>query len=448
MSVLTTVPYPPTEKQRQEYYGDAFIKKYLDEFEAHCWNHPIYGQLSIHLLLGQLPNINDMKIYYRSHAIDTRVHVTYISPSGTGKGAGANFISKIARDMGLKTVSIENATDAGLVGSVTLGYDYDPKTKQTIREPKYEAGLLSEEFGLNLLIYTEAGVLFTGRTSSFAQYGLDYLQKAMNPMDTEDNTISKKSGIGDFVIEIHPTLSLLLTTYEPKNLYDVLVDRGLLQRMAFYVNRVSISDYSKNSDKQIQNLLTQDENDDTQYIEIIQTFKNINEHYKGLTTIGITDDARDGFISIKNRMYKYIDKIGDPDKKQAMIKFLPRQLELAFKFAYHHALMRLSDKIEMEDIVYSKTLSMKLWKNVTAFLEEKMAVKNMGSTSKRKRFLIIQSIVSEVKKPTWRNVMSALESKMAITPETANNFLEEALEAGYIKIVNKKVVVGKEIRGV
>lgn len=448
MSILDVVPAKPNAKQKKKYYGDAFIKKYLDEFEVHCWNHPIYAKLSLHLIMGQLPNINKMKIYYTSHNIDPRVHVCYISPSGTGKGAGANFISKVAKSLGMKVASIETVTDAGLVGSVTLTYEYDPQKKTTIKVPKYEHGILSEHYGLNLLIYTEASVLFTQRPSQYIQHSMDYLQKAMNPMGTEDNTIAKKSGIGDQIIEIHPTLSILMTTYEPPHLYDVLTNRGLLQRMAFYVNRVNLKEYSKNADRQIDNLLNQKNQSGTRFSEIIETFRNIDKYYEGIETLEITDEARKGLKSIKRRMYDHIKRIGDPEKRQAMIKFLPRQLELAFKFAFHHALTRLSKTIEMEDILYSKELTLALWKNITSFIEEKMVAKSMGTTSKLKRMKIIQSIVANAKTNSWRAIMTAIEEKLAVTPETANNLLEEAKEAGYIVVEKGKVKVGRDIKGI
>ena len=448
MSILDIVPAKPNAKQKKKYYGDAFINKYLNEFEIYCWNHPIYAKLSFHLIIAQLPNINKMKIYYTSHNIDPRVHVCYISPSGTGKGAGANFISQLAKNLNMKVASIETVTDAGLVGSVTLSYEYDPHKKTTIKVPKYEHGILSEHYGLNLLIYTEASILFTQRPSQYIQHSMDYLQKAMNPMGTEDNTIAKKSGIGDQIIEIHPTLSILMTTYEPLHLYDVLTNRGLLQRMAFYVNRVNLKEYSSNADKQIDNLLSQKNHSNTAYTEIIETFRNINNFYEGVETLDITDDARKGLKSIKRRMYQHVKRIGDPEKRQTMIKFLPRQLELAFKFAFHHALTRLSHTIEMEDVLYAKDLSLALWKNITSFIEEKMAIKSMGTTSKLKRMKIIQSIVSSSKNHTWRGVMSAIEDKLAVTPETANNFLEEAKEAGYITVENGKVKLGREIKGI
>ena len=187
--------------------GDTLIRDYIDLFSTYSFKNRLYGQISLHVILGQAisrpefdidlndpHHVKSIPVYYTmgSRVLDTRIHMLLIKPQGTGKGAGYGFVKKVAEEVGLKFQSLTESTDAGLIGTI----DSDGNIIE---------GLLATA---DIVGMEEASVLFD-LTSDFSKKNMTYMQITMNPVTDSSCYISKK--LGSQLIEFRPHASFLLS---------------------------------------------------------------------------------------------------------------------------------------------------------------------------------------------------------------------------------------------
>ena len=391
-------------------FGDKFITQYLKYFYEYSMKNKDYGLLILHTLLGQALK----HIYFREGArkIDIRMHGLFISPSGTGKGAGFGLFCKLANDLGLDNEQLTEATDAGLAGTGIRrpdgGYDIIPGLMET-------ADFISME---------EASPIFD-MLSQFSKKNLTYLQQAMNPLDDASCEISKRLGSIPDAIRFKPHCSALLTTYIPDHFKEDLIKRGVIQRFTTVMKNPSLEDRMEVIYKAIDKLNAKTEDQyDEQYQKLLTNFKTIvNEYQKlgGLEEEKIIsyqiDDEKlkritsrivptfnkkqqedlckkihsevsklqkpvwKGFCfdiessvkeELKVDMFELVEMIKDTTviAQEKLAEFTHRVYEILIRFAIHHSIIRMDRCVHSEDVLYAKKIFTPIWKELIYNIEE------------------------------------------------------------------------------
>lgn len=415
------------------------IAKYRKLFNTHCWGHELYDLPTLHLILGQLPEVRKIKVYYQSdtHYIDLRFHFCYMSPTGTGKGAGANFIKNICDLVGLNMQTITTATDAGLIGQPHRVLAYNPKTKSMENIVMVEKGLLHPDKNINILLYPEASTLFKENMSSYVQERADYFQITMNPLGTNDNKLVKKLAI-DYTIEFNPCCSLFFTTYEPEGLFSTLVNRGLLQRMFFIVNQIDDKTRMKMVEEAVLKITDLEgaqmrKDIEEKKLEIANDLKRVNEFAKGVVEMRKNSDINEAFKALIKLMLNSIEDCA-PTVREQMYKFLQRYFEIGYKIAVHHALMRLDNTVTQEDVLYSKELMLSSWKRLQSLME----MRYIPGSSSAKRLLLHDKVIveklGEMEMPIHQNKLKRLiQDTFGYSLIATMNYIKQLETKGYIR---------------
>jgi len=413
------------------------VKDYCNLFEQYCWMHELYGKCTLHLIIGQLPNVLNKKLYYRSstHYNDLRFHLCYMSPTGTGKGAGANFVYNVCQKVGLNMQSIMTITDAGLIGQPTKRLEYNATTKSMEMVVTIEKGLLDPAKGVNILFFPEASPLFKQNPGQYVQERMDYFQVVMNPMGTNDNKLSKRLAV-DMMVEFNPTCSLFFTTYEPHGLFDILINRGLLQRMFFVVNTITEEQRMEMVKRSVMNMGTDPSErlkTDTQLDVIAKEIAEINNHAGQIDEIKQDPKVHDAMKGIISIMF---DSVADCRQsiKEQLYKFIQRYTELIWKISAHHALMRLDDTIRVEDVVYAKEFAMVTWRRLISLFELRYVSTDRGYF---KTLHDIQLIIKELENLkldsyTEADLSRAIRNALGVSGVGAVAFINELRNKGFI----------------
>lgn len=391
-------------------YGDKFINEYLKYFYEYSMKNKEYGLLILHIIIGQALR----HIYFRVGArkIDIRMHGLFISPSGTGKGAGFGLFCKLAKDLGLDNQQLTEATDAGLAG-----------TGIRLPDGSYELipGLMQE---VDTLSMEEASPLFDMQTA-FSKKNLTYVQIAQNPLDDASCEIIKRLGSIPDAIRFKPHCSFLFTTYIPDHFKEELVKRGVIQRFTTVMKNPSLEDRMKVLDKAIDKLnIKTEEQYEKQYQTLLEHFKTIINEYQKLggldeeetkryqvddeklhritSRIAPTLDKKQqndlckkihqevsrlqkpvwkGFCfdiddsakeELKVDMHELVEMIKDTTviAQEKLAEFVHRIYEILVRLAIHHSIIRLDRCVHSEDILYAKKIFVPIWRDLIYNIEE------------------------------------------------------------------------------
>ena len=373
----TKLSFPPNKEERK-LYGDAFIEDWQELFSQHVWNTPHYDRLILHAILGQLPAIKNMRMKVRGTILDPRIHVCLFQDSGSGKGRGFNFAADVSACLNLIYQPLTEITDAALIGTIETSTEYVPKKgTETIREVKN--GWLHEDSGINIFAMNEAEVLFTSKSSQYAKNAMTYFQIAMNTLGTPDSWIVKKLSTGDAIV-CKPAGSFLLTSYLPENLYDTIVRRGFLQRMIVVVNKITTQQRYDNAVHSIDGLMEDDVAKHTMD-DLAQRLRIINRWYTTQKTFKISPGAKELFKVVLDDLFAPLYDISVYQRSK-LEEFVHRWLEIIYKLAFHHMVLRLDATIKPEDVAYAKNFLVPIWMGLTSFLEDSL-IEPGGEKSKR-----------------------------------------------------------------
>jgi len=418
-----------------ELLGHTLLQDYVAAFDKYAHDSAAYAAATFHLLVGQLPNIRDMKIYKGSGSwLDTRIHPCYFSPSATAKGEGANFVSRMAEALGLKYQPVTTITDAGLVGTIN-------------DEKEVEYGWLHQSKGINILAATEASVLLQDFPVKESRNVMDLLQVAMNTLGSKDSTIAKKIGFGD-PIEFQPSASLLFTTYVPTNLTNIILQRGLLQRTYLTVNTVSIDARQRALERQYSNMVRDRSPDTTlQKKSIAERLKHINTHYAGKGKIAIDPRAEPLLVNFSKELFTAI-RDSEPFLQEKLGEFVSRMAGHQIRIGAHFACLNEHEEIEPGDISLANIYTRFQFRDIIAFLEKKIRVPNewkelFHQTERRVRTALesLHPLTDETTGFRWvdkRELVRAISRMHFVSEQTAVSYLDEAKDWRLIEIRNHK----------
>jgi len=325
-------------------WGKRLVDDYVNLFTGeYSFRNEEYARISFHVILGQL--LKHLFFRQGSRFIDIRTHLLLLQPSGTGKGAGYDFIIMILKELGLNVESFSESTSAGLVGT----YDHfdEIQNKWIMKKGKLlEADVIAME---------EAGTLFDN-INDYTRMNMTYMQQAMNSLFGESSRIEKILGGGS--ISKKPHASFLLMSYLPQNIYDVLINRGFLQRMTVLWRNINFDERKLMLDYAVQKMVSEI---DVKWTEIwkkkrekvhsiIKRFKILHDYYgEEMQEMPIEKDA----VELAHEYIKQLfDAVGVPSPfiREKIDEFYHRYFEMLLKYSVHYAIIKLKDKVEKDDV--------------------------------------------------------------------------------------------------
>lgn len=228
------MPKSPYPELHQFTYEDVYTD-WIDAFNKTCFNSEMYGWGLLHMAVGQLPNIRNIRIpQFDSESYqDPRIHLVYLADSASGKGRGAEAFTKLCDRLSISVKNTTQFTDAALIGTVGKDEDGDPELtpgllsgfKETFQP---DGSLINEP--IHVIYVSEASSVIDDRPREHEKLIMNMLQIAMNPYGTNDNRVGKDLVSGPS-FGYYTNVSIFLTTFPPDTLTDIVLKRGLLQRM-------------------------------------------------------------------------------------------------------------------------------------------------------------------------------------------------------------------------
>ncbi len=408
----------PDDEILHRYFGESFIMEYKEEFKKKVWKVPYYGICTMHVLLGQLPNIRNMRIRIGGNYEDCRVHFFLLQESGTGKGKGFDFTQEIANRLGLNFKSSDKLTENSLLGSVDENDEIIYGSLDPSHDPSYD--IFASEEGSRIV---------DTRDSNYSQEAVTTFQKVMNSIGSHSNRLSKDTGHTSVEITFHPHVSLFLTSYPPDRLFDTITETGLIQRMLVLYNSWSLQDKVELNQK-FAHMLETDKDMEVEIMNLVNVMKKINEFYRDKEFLTVTEDARK---ILKEKIIKHLHKplpYLDKHTQEEMRKFTTRYQLLLYKLAWHRAMTRLSEKVEKRDLGYARNLLKPIYNRLIGYMETefrvderevKRAEEILGeikdtyhqlSNNGSKRPWIRQSSLEKALKNRWRVSREAVRQKI------------------------------------
>jgi len=202
-------------------YG--IIEDYVERFSLTSFNNELPALLSFFYVNGQAV-VDEIRVPIWASILDPRVHVFWIQPTRTGKTIAWEFISEVLEGAGIDTEGYASTTDAGLIGTI-----YEEKEgNETVTYTK--VGALGGKKALN---FDEGSVLLQGDRKTHSNETILYLQQAMNPIGSKSNILTKPMAKG--TVTTQSSVSLWITTYPPQGVKDIVLTKGLFQRVLLFV---------------------------------------------------------------------------------------------------------------------------------------------------------------------------------------------------------------------
>ena len=200
---------------------------------------------------------------------DTRVHFCWVQTSGTGKSTLWNFVGPVAEET-FKKINASTPKHPALIrkdgvemprkfnifgvtdytDSVLIGKWKQVKNDEGEDEMKRQPGILE---GSGLAHWDEFEYSGVFKQSQHKEQSIVYLNTLMNSLAGRSWIISKAlDSMEGLEMNCYSERSVIAMTYPPKNLNDVMAEKGVLQRMLLYVWEVPFHTQHKMRLEQLQ----------------------------------------------------------------------------------------------------------------------------------------------------------------------------------------------------
>jgi len=247
-------------------YG--IIEEYVNRFSLTSFNNELPALLSFFYVNGQAV-VDYIRVPIWASMLDPRVHVFWIQPTRTGKTIAWEFISEVLEGAGIDTEGYASTTDAGLIGTI-----YEEKEgNETITYTK--VGALGGKKALN---FDEGSVLLQGDRKTHSNETILYLQQAMNPIGSKSNILTKPMAKG--TVTTQSSVSLWITTYPPQGVKDIVLTKGLFQRVLLFVVHWDDDDRKAVSQRRMSGVFKNVMNDAVPTEDLSAHFAQVRENCK------------------------------------------------------------------------------------------------------------------------------------------------------------------------
>lgn len=334
---------------------EDFVDSWVDVFtNDYSYENPTYGRAVLHVIMGRV--LVNQKIVKRGAVTRPRISLFYLQGASSGKSSAYPMIYEVLEELNIEVMSPDELSDAALIGTVERTVDDEGNEVWEDQE-----GVLAET---ELFHFDEASVLINPK--KYQKNIMTYLQKALNPIGSEQNAITKKLAHGD-EITIRPNCSLLLTSYMPEKIVDTVLNTGFLQRMIVVPRELTVDDRMSQIEQDIDALGEQKNTADL--ADLIEELKLIKRHYTG------TDyefEWRRAKPAVKKWAREMIDTARDTPRevRKVLMSFVPRQIEQLYRLALHYCCMRRDTTIKPKDVKYAAQLVLKSFHMIVHWMED------------------------------------------------------------------------------
>lgn len=313
-------------------------KLWSDRFADYSYNNYTFGVASLHLLIGQL--LKYQKITKKGQIIDLRCNLYAMMDTGSGKSVALDIVDNYASGLGLNVMSIDDMTDAALLGTIEQEVEYNEYNDKIVNY-NIVSGIMAEA---DIIHFDEAEVLLNPSKNS--QNAKLYFQKGMNPIGTPSNIIKKKLAHGD-PIRIPVEASFYFTSYVPEKFESLIVHTGLLPRMLMVPKELTYADRQENSFTDIDNLGSTDDSSGNDK-EIMSVLKQIKS--AGQQRLDFNFENTKPLLRNKVTAMYDISTQSSYTTQKLINGFVPRYQNLLYVLSAHRAVMDDRMNIKAEDI--------------------------------------------------------------------------------------------------
>jgi hypothetical protein len=229
----------------------SIIEKFYKSASEVSLRNEIPAAISGFVILGSICK-DFVRIPNGRNLEDTRVHFCWVQTSGTGKSTLWNFVGPVAKETFKKinnsekrhpnllteegiemprkydTFGVTDYTDSVLVGKWRKTTNEDGE-EEMVRQ----AGILE---GSGLAHWDEFEYSGIFKQSQHKEQSIVYLNTLMNSLAGKSWVITKAlDSMEGMTMNCYSERSVIAMTYPPRNLNDVMAEKGVLQRMILYV---------------------------------------------------------------------------------------------------------------------------------------------------------------------------------------------------------------------
>ena len=367
--------------------GDEVFMRYMKLFDKVSVNNPLYGHLTLHLILGQI--FKHIYIYVGQNLRDLRIHPFVIQDSGSGKSVAESLVIKIANSLG---IPIYNATgevsEPKLIGS----WEWVDKVKKVkaggkvkpivVREKVLVPGVLKMFEKGGIILYDEAGVFLRSAKKEYNLLLLNYIQAVMNPIGSPMNRISRDLKGGQIIVQ--PQCSLWFLTYPIKGEIIEVLRTGFFQRTLPLIRRLSEDDWKMIEDGVI-NLMLTAQNKEEEFKKflkenerelnyIISYLREVKEWAKNVKRVYFGDGVKEALNLYRQMLYKELENL-EGEVKEIFNTFRVRSLIDVMVIAAHKALLDKRIIVRKEDVEYAAKL---IFNSITSLIKSLEFMKEMA----------------------------------------------------------------------
>ncbi|MFB6236965.1 MAG: hypothetical protein ABEH81_01205 [Halopenitus sp.] len=407
---------------------NEFVKEWVDVFTSdYSYKNPLYGRGALHVALGRC--LINQRIKKRGSYTSPRVSMFYLQGPSSGKSSGYSMIHEVIDSLNIEIDSPDEMTDAALIGTVERTMDENGDETWEVEE-----GILSE---VEVFHLDEASVLINPK--DYQQNMMTYLQKALNPIGSEQNKITKSLAHGDEIV-VRPNCSLILTSYMPEGIEDTVLNTGFLQRMLVFPRDLTIEDRIDQTELDIQAL--GEDRKESNLQDLINELKRIRNHYKEPMEFS-WDKAKPTFVKYQRDMY---DEIRDtPIEVRSVLEgFIPRMLEQLTRLAFHYCCMRRDTEIQPRDVRNAAPLMMTSLHMIIYWLEENPQLRggNENTSDATSRFRGFLKVVEESDPVSgeyygMRDLLDGLEKVWNLSETSCYRWINVFDDKGWISVREK-----------
>jgi len=253
------------------------IERYVERWNLTSFNNEMPAILSYFYVMGQTV-VDYIRVPIWGSYLDPRVHVFWIQPTRTGKTIAWDFIGDLLDAAGVEKAMYSSGSDAGLIGTISKNSDGDLVTQH---------GILR---GKKAMLFDEGGVLLSNDKKTYTVDTMNYLQGAMNPIGTDPNILTKPMANG--VVSCQSSASLWITTFPVGGVKEVVLTKGLFQRVLLFVAHWETDDRRNVSYKRMGGVFRKMETDQTPIEDLAAHFIEIKQrcHDRTLELAELTDE--------------------------------------------------------------------------------------------------------------------------------------------------------------
>ena len=373
----------------------AVVEDYATAAEKISYYNEVPAALSFFVILGQV--VKDMvAVENRGKTDDTRLQFLWMQTSGTGKSTLNDWYIPIIRaafeginrkhNTNYDIFDITDYTDAALIGSMDKEDQQVEDENGNMVRVSVDVHLPGQLEGDGLAIWDEFEYSGVFKQSQHKENAIVYLNTFMNTLWGETWVIKKKLKVGDEPMECRCRRSVFATTYIPRNLNNVIAEKGVLQRKLIYIQEVP-----QHIQERIRRMITNDwgvvettkkestirfsNNFVILYDTLIEKFDEVGGDPSKVITI--PQSARDTLTRECNLMEEYI-KGTRPEVIETMNTFINRTLKHMQKLAVLCCIAEapsIKDKskryrVSANNVIQASSLIRQCYKSLVDWLDE------------------------------------------------------------------------------